>query len=150
MTAKLTTFPLPTHLGAGDFRVANIDGNPWFVSPDACRALGMDTRKGTFKWLTALGADEKRTVSRAEHPQIFRGSFASSVALVSESGFYKLVLRSNKPDAKAFQDWVTRDVLPTIRRDGVYVVGEEKLNDPGLTLSELEALGNQIRGLRPG
>ena len=38
--------------------------------------------------------------------------------IVSESGLYKLILRSDKPEAKAFQDWVTRDVLPAIRKDG--------------------------------
>lgn len=39
---------------------------------------------------------------------------------VSESGFYKLVLRSDKPEARAFQEWVTREVLPAIRRTGGY------------------------------
>jgi prophage antirepressor-like protein len=40
------------------------------------------------------------------------------MATVSESGMYKLLLRSDKPEAKAFQDWVTREVLPAIRKDG--------------------------------
>ena len=47
-----------------------------------------------------------------------------SVNGVSESGLYKLVMRSDKPEAKAFQKWVTRTVLPAIRRDGGYVAGE--------------------------
>jgi prophage antirepressor-like protein len=51
--------------------------------------------------------------------------------LISESGLYKLVLRSDKPEAKAFQDWVTRTVLPAVRKDGAYVAGEEKLALPG-------------------
>lgn len=49
------------------------------------------------------------------------------VMLISESGLYKLIMRSDKPEAKAFQDWVTRDVLPAIRKDGGYVKGEEKV-----------------------
>ena len=40
------------------------------------------------------------------------------MVLISESGLYKLVMRSGKPEAKKFQDWVTRDVLPVIRKDG--------------------------------
>ncbi|MDZ4192496.1 MAG: BRO family protein, partial [Pseudomonas sp.] len=41
------------------------------------------------------------------------------------SGLYKLVVRSKKPEARAFQDWVTRVILPAIRKDGAYVLGEE-------------------------
>jgi phage regulator Rha-like protein len=44
--------------------------------------------------------------------------------IVSESGLYKVLMRSDKPEAKAFQDWVTRDVLPAIRKDGAYVMGD--------------------------
>jgi prophage antirepressor-like protein len=47
--------------------------------------------------------------------------------LVSKSGLYKLIMRSDKPQARAFQDWVTRVVLPAIRKTGGYVVGEEKV-----------------------
>jgi len=46
------------------------------------------------------------------------------LVLVSESGLYKLVMRSDKPQAKAFQDWVTKVVLPAIRKDGAYVMGQ--------------------------
>ena len=55
--------------------------------------------------------------------------------LISESGLYKLVMRSDKPEAKQFQDWVTRDVLPAIRKTGSYVAGEENFDlstDEGL------------------
>jgi len=55
--------------------------------------------------------------------------------MVSESGLYKLIMRSDKPQAKAFQDWVTRSVLPAIRKDGMYVMGEEKMD---CSPSELE------------
>ena len=47
--------------------------------------------------------------------------------LINESGLYKLIMRSDKAEAKAFQDWVTRDVLPAIRKDGGYIDGEEKV-----------------------
>jgi len=42
--------------------------------------------------------------------------------LLSESGFCKLITRSDKPEAKPFREWVTREVLPTIRKDGTYSV----------------------------
>ena len=52
---------------------------------------------------------------------------ARVVALISESGLYKLVMRSDKPEAREFQDWVTRVVLPAIRKDGAYIQGEAKV-----------------------
>ena len=64
--------------------------------------------------------DEKRVVKLPG----FRGF---GVLVLNESGLYKLVMRSNKPEAKAFQDWVTRVVLPDIRKDGAYLLGEEKV-----------------------
>jgi len=51
----------------------------------------------------------------------------ANAKLVSESGLYKITMRSDKPEARAFQDWVTRVVLPAICKDGGYVMGEEKL-----------------------
>ncbi|ROM37140.1 hypothetical protein BK646_19235 [Pseudomonas protegens] len=57
--------------------------------------------------------------------------------ILAESGVYKLVMRSNKPEAKAFQDWVTRVVLPAIRKDGAYVMGEEKVATGELSEDEL-------------
>ncbi len=50
-----------------------------------------------------------------------------SMKAISEAGLYALILRSNKPEAKAFQKWVTSVVLPAIRKDGAYVIGEEKV-----------------------
>ena len=46
---------------------------------------------------------------------------------ISESGLYKLIMRSDKPEAQDFQNWVTRVVLPSIRKDGAYIMGEEKV-----------------------
>lgn len=69
--------------------------------------------------------------------------------VISESGLYKLVMRSDKPEAKKFQDWVTRDVLPTIRKTGQYnasaaaaVKGEMSLEE--MTQNVLEGLKAQV------
>ena len=66
--------------------------------------------------------------------------------LISESGLYKLIMRANVPQARPFQDWVTRDVLPSIRKNGIYVAGQEKLTDP-LPSRRIEGNGS-IVGLR--
>ena len=53
--------------------------------------------------------------------------FRSRVTLVNEAGLYALAMRSDKPEARAMQTWVARDVLPAIRKTGSYLDGEEKL-----------------------
>ncbi|EEW80532.1 LOW QUALITY PROTEIN: BRO family protein, partial [Brucella abortus bv. 4 str. 292] len=60
-----------------------------------------------------------------------------SLLSVSESGLYKLIMRSRKPEAKKFQNWVTQVVLPAIRKDGMYVRGEEKVSAGEMDLEEL-------------
>lgn len=77
-----------------------------------------DTMKYHLK--TTVSADEKRVVK-------LPGIRGTGLAAVPESGLYKLIMRSDKPEARQFQDWVTREVLPAIRKDGMYVAGEEKV-----------------------
>jgi prophage antirepressor-like protein len=66
-----------------------------------------------------------------------------TTALICESGLYKLIMRSDKPEAARFQGWVTQDVLPTIRKTGAYVMGEEKVAQ-GLVAEDQMALLNPI------
>lgn len=79
-----------------------------------------------------LGADEYRKQEGLNRIEGFDGR-AKTVVLISESGLYKLIMRSDKPQARAFQEWVTRHVLPAIRKDGAYVMGEEKVVSGALT-----------------
>jgi prophage antirepressor-like protein len=87
---------------------------PWFVAADVAHALGLDVAvRGVGHYLKRLHADERNT------GQVVDGKRGSpNKVIVSESGLYKLILRSDKPEARAFRDWVTREVLPAIRKDG--------------------------------
>lgn len=128
MSNELTTFTFNTSA----IRVVTIDGNPWFVAADLCRVLYSDFNRyaGVSKYMQNVGADERMTVNRHTPGiplDLFVGASAPSYVVLSESGLYKLALRSNKPTAKPFQDWVTKVVLPAIRKDGAYVMGEEKV-----------------------
>lgn len=58
---------------------------------------------------------------------------------VTEAGFYRLVLKSRKPEAKAFKRWVTHDVLPALRRDGAYVASDGSESDEQLMARALLA-----------
>ncbi|QRG05625.1 hypothetical protein EZH22_21590 [Xanthobacter dioxanivorans] len=122
-----------------DVRVVVIDDAPWWVAADALRALGLSTSSGTSHQLQHLSLCEVRHVPRSTLGQI-EVSFPNRGAnCISESGLYKLVMRSDKPEARAFQDWVTRVVLPAIRKDGAYIMGEEKVATGEVTAEELAA-----------
>ncbi len=111
------------------------DGEPWFVATDVCRILDFDTslavngrervdRDGNMYRSGGLDEDEKGTdiVSTPKGPQ--------EVLTVSEPGLYSLILKSRKPEAKAFKRWVTHEVLPFIRKTGRYdVPGSTTGND---------------------
>ena len=101
----------------GTIRTLTEDGEPWFVAKDVCEALGLSN---TTEALRNLDDDEVGNISNSEVAQ--NGGRAPRI--VSEPGFYKLVMRSRKPEAKAFQRWVTHEVLPAIRRDGGYMAAK--------------------------
>lgn len=87
------------------------DGNPWFVAADVCKCLGlgrMAVSDHTRKWDETEKVKYDRTLlgMRQGKPAV----------LISESGLYKLIMRSDKKEARIFQDWVTKDVLPSIRK----------------------------------
>ncbi|QTN36805.1 BRO-N domain-containing protein [Cognatishimia activa] len=126
MTDQLRTFEAP-QLGNLKFTVWDREGEPWFIAKEVCQALDLSLRSGPSRWTVSLPKDEKFKATRNELPLFFEGSRAPSYLFISESGLYKLIMRSNKPEAAQFQDWVTKVVLPAIRKDGAYVEGEEKL-----------------------
>ena len=85
-------------------------GEPWFVAKDITDALSLD-----HSALRRLDDDEK---GREIFPT---PGGRQPMTVINEAGFYKLVMKSTKPEAKAFQRWVTHEVLPAIRRDGGYM-----------------------------
>ena len=94
---------------------ANSEGVPCFIAREVTDALALD-RTAVRK----LDDDEKGV--RLMHT--LGGD--QEVSTVTEPGFYKLVMRSRKPEAKAFQRWVTHEVLPALRRDGGYMVARDE------------------------
>jgi len=111
---SLTTFDFNTN----SISVVEIGGEPWFVAVDIYRVLGLNRSV-----IRRLDSDEV-TLLRREQLGLTPGRDA---AVISESGLYKLIMRSDKPEARSFQDWVTRVVLPAIRKDGGYIAGEERV-----------------------
>lgn len=92
------------------------DDEPWFVAADVCAALTISNPSDAIK---GLDDDERTTL---DNPEGRAGEGAQSFNLISESGLYTLILRSRKPQARAFRRWVTHEVLPALRRTGRYEV----------------------------
>lgn len=118
---------------AVEIRVAAFHGEPFFYGQDVGRVLGFNT-KGTGNYHTILDPSEKlvikKRVVKTDSPlrDLFQGS-AHSIVFISESGLYKLIMRSDKPQARRFQDWATKTVLPAIRKDGAYIMGEGRTSN---------------------
>jgi prophage antirepressor-like protein len=90
------------------------DGEPWFVAKDVCEALTLDTSN-----LSKLLDDDERSTCPVQYTEQVR-----TVSIINESGLYSLILRSRKPEAKAFKKWVTSEVLPSVRKHGAYMTPE--------------------------
>lgn len=97
--------------GLGEIRVINRSGEPWFVAADVSRILGIHNARQTVSY---LDDDEKGVISN----DTLGGKQKTNI--INESGLYSLILRSRKPQAKAFKRWITHDVIPSIRKTGKY------------------------------
>ena len=104
-----------------DIRITDDNGDIWFVAKDVCDILGLTNAREA---MNALEDDEKSTVRISDGTSPKGGN--PNMNIISESGFYTLVLRSNKPEAKPFRRWVTKDVLPQIRKTGSYSLLKEQ------------------------
>lgn len=113
---ELKTYTNPTF---GSVRTLNIDGEPWFVASDVCKALDIGN---VSMAISRLDDDEKNTVSLTEG---IPGN--PNKTIVNEPGLYTLVLSSRKPEAKAFKRWITHEVIPSIRKHGGYIAGQESM-----------------------
>jgi prophage antirepressor-like protein len=101
-------------------------GNIWFIGKEVQELLGYVNISQAIKD-AKLKSDEKLVFKKFDNPKFFSelttqsvvsyGKRSSSIIFISESGLYKLILRSNKPEAINFSDWVTRDVLPFFRKN---------------------------------
>ena len=122
--------------------MVTIDGNPWFVAKDLSDVLGFSEANFQYHMKTNMDGSEKLIVSKSSSSSTMGCLFvdrAGRLTLIAESGLYKMAMRSKKPEAKPFQDWVAKVVLPAIRKDGVYIMGEEKVATGELSEDELSS-----------
>ena len=114
----------------GSIRTAAIDGKPFFVGKDVAEVLGYSNSR---KALLDHVDEEDKGVTKCD---TLGG--VQELVVINESGLYSLILSSKLPKAKAFKRWVTSEVLPAIRKHGVYAV-DQMLNDPDALITALQA-----------
>lgn len=128
-----------------EVRTVEMNGQPWFVLKDIAEVLKLtDTNKISAR----LEADELTRI------KFVSGGQNREMLCVSESGLYNVVLRSDRPEAKPFRRWITHEVIPSIRKTGGYIAGQETLSPEELmakallvakqTLAEREARINEL------
>ena len=125
---KLQIFESPEF---GAVRTVEIDGEAWLVGKDVADDLGYQNGS----------RDINRHVDEEDRKKmmIFDGNQNKEAIVINESGLYALVLSSKLPTARKFRHWVTSEVLPSIRRHGLYAV-DELLNNPDLMIQAMEQL----------
>ena len=114
-------------------RTVQRDGETWWVLKDVCAVLGLSNSRMAAE---RLDEDEKG-VSIIDTP-----GGKQELTVISESGLYNVILLSRKPEARRFKRWVTHDVLPAIRRHGMYA-RDELLDNPDLMIAVLQALKSE-------
>jgi prophage antirepressor-like protein len=115
----------------GQVRTLTIDNEPWFIAKDICDALEL--------------SNPTMTIGRLDDDEVTKfnlGGLSGETNIVNEYGLYSLVLGSRKPEAKAFKRWITHEVIPAIRKHGMYAtddVLDQMLNDPDTMIKTLQA-----------
>lgn len=124
----------------GAIRTTEKDGEPWFVGKDVAEALGYANTKDAL----ASHADEedKRIIQRSENATFDIPN--RGLTIINESGLYSLILSSKLPSAKAFKRWITHEVIPSIRKTGGYIEGQEHMSDADLMAKALLVAQRQI------
>ena len=119
----------------GKVRTVLIENEVWFVLIDICKILELSNPSSVIKRL-----DED------EVAKFDLGSLSGITNIINESGLYKVIFRSDKPQANQFTKWVTHDVLPSLRKTGIYSINqtpkELELKEKEIQLKTAEFLNN--------
>lgn len=105
----------------GAIRTVEIKNEPWFVGKDVAEVLGYSN---TMKAIRDHVKDNHKLAERI----VLSGQTREAI-LIDEAGVYSLIMRSKLPTAEQFQEWVTSEVLPAIRKTGGYINGSESMSD---------------------
>ena len=131
------------HPEFGDVRVVEIDGKIFFVGRDVAVALGYSKPNDAIRIHVP---DKYKGVCEIETP-----GGKQNVVVINEAGLYKLVMRSKLPNAEKFSDWTCEEVLPSIRKTGMYIDPNAPIDPRFLRrmADEIEQRDKKIAELQP-
>ena len=122
----------------GEIRTSIINGEPYFMLADVCRVLEIGNPTMTKQRLNKNGVNSIEVIDNLGRPQ--------QATFINESNLYKLVFTSRKKEAEEFTEWVTSEVLPSIRKHGMYMtssVAQQAINNPTEFLARAVLVANQ-------
>ena len=122
----------------GEIRTMTQDGEPWFVGKDVAELLGYVKPQNA---IAAHVDDEDKTLAPIQGGC---STGTQNTIIINESGLYSLILSSKLPTAREFKRWVTSEVLPSIRKTGGYITGQDELSDADLMAKALLVAQRQI------
>lgn len=117
----------------GTIRVVTVECEPWLVGKDVATALGYSNTKDALS--AHVDDEDKRVIQRSENTTLEIPN--RGLTIINESGLYSLVLSSKLPTAKKFRRWVTSEILPSIRKTGGYIQGQQELSPEELMAKAL-------------
>ena len=120
----------------GSVRTITVDGEPYFVGLDVADKL--EYQNGSRDINAHVDECDRKIIS------LFDGKQNRKTTIINESGFYSLVFQSKMKKAKEFKHWVTSEVLPSIRKNGGYITGQENMTDDELMAKALMVAQNKI------
>lgn len=119
----------------GEVRTAVVNNEPMFCLSDVCKALGLSQPSKVKERLNPKGVNTIPTPTNGGEQNLL---------YINESNFYKAVFQSRKDSAERFTEWVTSEVLPSIRKNGGYIAGQETLSDEELLSKALMVAQRKI------
>ena len=121
----------------GSVRTITKDNEPMFCLADVCKALDITHVTDVKSRLKQDGVGTSEVIDSLGRKQ--------TATFINESNLYKVIFQSRKPSAEKFADWVTSEVLPSIRKNGGYIAGQETLSDEELMAKALLVANNKIK-----
>jgi len=125
-------------------------GNPWFVAADVCKVLDLDTSLSVNgRWRKSEGGEVYHSGGLDEDEKdtaiVSTPGGIQQMLIVNEAGLYSLILKSRKPEAKAFKRWIIHEVIPSIRKIGSYSIQRKLPTYPEALRQLADALEREER-----
>lgn len=129
---------IPFQYDAVEVRVVQINGEPWFVLADLCRVLDLSNPSEVARRIDSDALSTAEVIDTLGRAQ--------SARIVDEGGMYEVVMLSRKPEAAAVRRWITREVLPSIRKTGGYGV-QKQLTEEEIVAQALQITAAKVQQL---